>query len=150
MSNLEHLPLHSHQPSPSSSTQNKDPTTVLFWIFQEFCLGKLFSCEEGVVWQTRLWHCFLSVSHGAGCLGSLCFCMARRNPSTHSGWCLYTILDAWGLFEESFAEKTGACVCVDVGLDILCICGTWGPDLTGLAVLGSDGPNDIKGLFQPM
>lgn len=66
-----------------------------------------------------------------------------------SEWCL-CVLDAWGLFEEIFVEETGACVCINIGLDSLCINGTWGYDLVaGLAVLGNDGPNDIKSLFQP-
>lgn len=42
-----------------------------------------------------------------------------------------------------------AYVCINWGLNNFCINGTWGHDLVaGLAVLGSDGPNDVKGLFQ--
>lgn len=60
------------------------------------------------------------------------------------------ILDAWGPFEEIFAEKAGAWECINVGLDNLCIYGPWGCDLVvGLTVMGSDEPNDTKGLFQP-
>lgn len=59
------------------------------------------------------------------------------------------ILDAWSLFEEIFAQKAGAWECINVGLDNLCINGPLGHDLVvGSAVMGSDEPNDIKGLFQ--
>lgn len=52
-----------------------------------------------------------------------------------SGWCLY-MLDVWGLFEEIFAERAGACVYINVGLDILCISGALGHGLVvGLATM---------------
>lgn len=42
-----------------------------------------------------------------------------------------------------------AYVCINWGLNNFCINDTWGHDLVaGLAVLGSDGPHDVKGLFQ--
>lgn len=149
--NLEHLPCHSHQPSPSPSTQYKDPTTVFFWIFQEFFSGKLFSCDVGVVWQTDSGSACCLLVMGLGVLGVSVYSWPTKNPSTHTAWCLYTILGAQGLFEVIFEEKTGAsCVSINVGLDILAISGTWGHDLVaGLAMLGSNGPNDIKGLSQP-